>query len=111
MTEIRTDPSSGFVNGRREPTQAMLDYVRHIEIWSKVPADATVWHDFWSCHDYISANRAEAQRAYSIYMASRYQERRQSRRVTEFIGGDYGIGNNDWGVSCFDYGIYPWGDS
>ena len=99
------------MNGRREPTQAMLDYMRHIEIWSGVPADAAARYDFWSCHDYIAANEAKARREYSSYRASCYRERRQSRRATEFIGGDYGIGNNDWGVSCFDCGIAPWGES
>jgi len=35
MTEIRTDPRGVFVNGRREPTVAMLNFMQHIETWSR----------------------------------------------------------------------------
>ena len=108
MIKIRDNPCAVFVDGRREPTTAMLDYMRHIEIWSGVPADEATRHDFWSCHDYIAANAAAAEREYGKAVASR---RRERCRTTEFIGGDYGICNNDMGISCFDYGIYPWGDS
>jgi len=98
-------------SGRREPTQAMLDYMRHIEIWAGVSADAAAQHDFWSCHAFISAYAGKARRAYAEARASLYRERRQSRRTTEFIGGDYGVCNNDWGVDCYDLGVCPWGDS
>ena len=111
MTEIRTDPRGVFVNGRREPTVAMLNFMQHIETWSGVPVDAVTRHDFWSCHDYIAANVAEATRRYGEYIRAQYQEQSRSRRTREFIGGDYGVGNNDMGIDCFDYGIFPWGDS
>lgn len=99
------------VNGRREPTEKMLDYMRHIEIWSGVPADAAARHDFWSCHDYMAANEAEARRRYSRHLSSVRLERRYSGRAIEYVGGDYGVCDNDMGISCFDFGICPWGDS
>lgn len=100
------------MDGRREPTQAMLDYMRHIEIWSGVPADAAVKHDFWSCHDYIAANEVEAQRKYSEYRAAEHlRNQRHHRGGREYVGGAYGVYNNDMGISCFDFGICPWGDS
>jgi len=86
----------------------MLDYARFIERWAGVECDAAVLHDFWSCHDYISANEAKAKRR---YRAASVRTSVRASRTTEFIGGDYGIDNNDWGVSCFDCGIAPWGDS
>lgn len=98
-------------SGRREPTQAMLDYMRYVERWSGVKADAAAKHDFWSCHGYIAANEREARRRYAGWRAARPVETQRSRRVTEYVGGDYGIGNNDLGVSCYDYGIAPWGES
>ena len=97
--------------GRREPTQKMLDYLQHIELYAGVSADAAAWHDFWSCHDFIAAYADKARRAYANACASSYRERRHSRRTTEFIGGDYGVCNNDMGVDCYDFGICPWGDS
>lgn len=111
MTEARAAPRPVLTGGRREPTEKMLDYMRHIEIWSGVPADAAAQHDFWSCHDYIAANEAEARQEYGRYLADRCRERRQSRRTTEYIGGDYGVANNDMGIDCFDFGVCPWGDS
>lgn len=111
MTEVRDDPRGVFVNGRREPTDAMLKFMRHVELWSDVPADAAARHDFWSCHDYIAANVAEAQRRYGNYLAAQHGEYRRSSRTTEFIGGDYGVCNNDMGIDCYDFGVCPWGDS
>lgn len=97
-----------------KPTAKMISFAKTIEIWSQVPIPKSAYDDFEICSDYIAKNKCAAYRReaeLNRYAEEQFRKRGYSNRTSEFIGGDYGIGNNDMGISCFDFGIFPWGNS
>lgn len=97
----------------RKPTEKMLSYAAFISRMTGIERSHQVFTNFGACYDFIKKNK---DLAYKIYKSGNWRilERQwtsSQRKQTEYIGGDYGVANNDMGIDCYDFGICPWGDS
>jgi len=94
-----------------KPTDRMKDFAMLIKTYSHAEASELVFTDFDMCKDYIEKNKAKAYRTIREHERNERERKAERKRTVEFIGGDYGVGNNDMGIDCYDFGICPWGNS
>ena len=102
----------------RKPTEKMLSYAAFISRMTGIERSRQVFTNFDACYDFIRKNKDVAHRIYKSgnwrILERQWGDPNQvslQRNQTEYTGGDYGVANNDTGIDCYDFGIYPWGNS
>lgn len=96
------------------PTEAQVKYATDINRVLCLGADLDGM-DKWQMRDFISANVDAFKREYARRravdrkIAREWRRNRPSSRF--YTDSDFGCGGDDPICTCFDMGIYPWGNS
>lgn len=96
------------------PTEKQIKYATDIANKLKLDVDISSM-DKWQMRDFISEHvdefksKLREQRIARRRFARSWHNNRTSRRF--YTDSDFGCGGEDPICTCFDMGIYPWGDS
>lgn len=98
---IRTEP----------PTEKQVKYAKDIAWTLHLNVDLNSM-DKWQMRDFISEHVRDFKRERTLRMLKAREESIRWRRRNGFYSdSDFGCGGDDPICDCFDFGIYPWGDS
>ena len=101
---------NSFGKSTRAPSPKMISYMRFIEKYSRVTPPFNASWDFDSCYMYISKHKDIAHKNYNeIGHHTPYSNSTGRRSYGCF--SEHAIGDEDSGVTCFDAGIFPFGNS
>lgn len=100
----------------KEPTEAQVKFAKRIHIWTDIPLPSVMSRQ--SLFLYIRDNlpkfkvaqeqyRLKQKKEYERYLRENCSNKGRKYYSDNCYAGAYGSDD----VDCFDYGIYPWGDS